>query len=129
MYNRMVNGLLDVRKLLLRYCALPRPEFMRKHYIPSGPDSRSGRYNSIEYLSYPWYIRPSFKRRWGPRAWLTRLVGRKLPGDDGNIYAPEGWTFTELGPQALRSKGIKEMRDDQKRLVEQNRGGCPFRLA
>lgn len=128
-YHSFVNGLLGVRKLLLCYCALPRPNFMRKQYIASGPDSKTGRYNSVEYLSYPWYIRPSFRRRWGPRVWLTRLVGRKLPGDDGNKYAPEGWTFSELGPQVLRSKGIKEMDSDHDRLASQDRGGCPFRLA
>lgn len=125
----MVDGLLYARKLLLRYGALPRPEFMRKQYIPSSPDRNTGRYNSVEYLSYPWYIKPSWKRRWGPRSWLTRLVGRKLPGDDGNKYAPEGWTFAELGPQALKGKGTREMAEDQIRLVRQDRGGCPFRLA
>ncbi|KAK4694526.1 hypothetical protein P7C71_g3072, partial [Lecanoromycetidae sp. Uapishka_2] len=53
----------------------------------------------------------------------------KLPGDDGNKYAPEGWTFDELGPQALKSKGVKEMNDNQVQLASQNRGNCPFRLA
>lgn len=127
-YHTIINGVLGVRKLLLRYLALPRPEMMRKHYIPSGPDQSTGRYNAVEYLSYPWYVEPNFSTRWGPRSWITRLVGRKLPGDDGNKYLPEGWTHTEIGPKALRGKGIEYMEEDRKRLNSRKRGGCPFAL-
>ena len=101
---------------------------MRKHYIPSAPDPKTGRYNSVEYLSHPWYVKPSFKRRWGPRAWVTRLLGRKLPGDDGNVYAPQGFKFTELGPKAVEGKGVLEMDETRTRLIDQKRGGCPFAL-
>ena len=124
MYHMIINGALGVRKILILYCALPRPAFMRKQYIPSGPNAKTGYYDSVEYLSYPWYIRPSVKGHWGPKAWLTRLLGRKLPGDDGNKYSPKGWTFTELGPQSLRYTGIGQMNDA--RLIRQKRGGCPF---
>lgn len=58
---------------------------------------------------------------------MTRLLGRKLPGDDGNIYAPEGWTFPELGPKALRNKGVKQMDENRAQILAQNRGGCPFK--
>ena len=126
MYHTMVNGLFQVRKLLLRHVALPRPELMRKHYIPSSPDPSTGRYNVIEYLSYPWYVKPTFLRRWGPKSWLTRLSGRKLPGDDENKYHPEGWTYAEIGPRALRGKGVKDMDEDRKQLISRKRGGCPF---
>lgn len=128
-YVWILNLLITTRKLVVRYLALPRPNSMRKRYIPSSTDPTTGRYNSLEYLSHPWYIKPSFIRRWGPRAWLTRLVGRKLPGDDGDRYAPEGWTHAELGPKSLRSKGIKSMEKDQQRLIAQDRGGCPFQLS
>ena len=99
---------------------------MRKQYLPSGVDNETGRFNSVEYLSHPWYVKPSLKRRWGPRAWMTRLLGRKLPGDDGNKYEPQGYTFTEIGPQALKGKGIEEMGETRARLTHQRRGGCPF---
>ena len=128
MYHTIINGVLRVRKLLLCYLALPRSEMMRKHYIPSGPNPSTGRYNAVEYLSYPWYVKPTFLRRWGPRSWMTRFVGRKLPGDDGNKYLSEGWTHTEIGPSALRGKGIKNMDEDRRRLFSRNRGGCPFAL-
>ncbi|MCJ1276280.1 hypothetical protein MMC21_004085 [Puttea exsequens] len=128
-YVLLVNGLLDARKLGLRYLALPRPELRRKQYIPYSLDPKTGRYNSIEYLSFPWYVKPTWSSRWGAKAWRTRLVGRKLPGDDGNKYAPEGWSFTELGLYALKNKRIKEMHNDQIRINRQDRGNCPFRLA
>ena len=101
---------------------------MRKQYIPLAPDDGTGRYNSVEYLSFPWYIKPTIWSRFGPRSWITRLVGRKLPGDDGNIYSPEGWTFSELGPRTLKNKGIEEMDQMRARMLKENRGGCPFRL-
>lgn len=100
---------------------------MRKKYIPTAPDEKSGRYNSVEYLSHPWYVKPSFKNRWAPRAWITRFLGRKLPGDDGNKYAPEGYIFEELGPSNLVGKGLNEMAKTEQILREENRGGCPFR--
>lgn len=99
---------------------------MRKQYIPSKANRKTGRFNSVEYLSYPWYVKPSLNRRWGPRAWITRLLGRKLPGDDGNKYAPEGYKFTDIGPQALKGKGIEDMDVTRTRLTNQRRGGCPF---
>ena len=99
---------------------------MRKQYLPAGADRKTGRFNSLEYLSYPWYVKPSLARRWGPRSWMTRLLGRKLPGDDGNKYAPEGYIFAEIGPKALKGKGIEEMGETRTRLASQRRGGCPF---
>ena len=101
---------------------------MRKQYIPSGLDPSTGRYNAVEYLSYPWYVKPTFARRWGPKSWITRLAGRKLPGDDGNKYSPEGWTYAEIGPSVLRGKGVKYMHKDHTRLSSKKRGGCPFAL-
>jgi hypothetical protein len=117
-----------IRKLILRYLALPRPEILRKSYIPSAPDITTGRYNSVEYLSYPWYVKPTFKRRWGPRALVTRLLGHRLPGDDGNKYVPEGYLFEEIGPTALRGKGLKEMELTDAKLKDARRSGCPFTL-
>ena len=120
--------MLGARKILLRYTFLPRPEYMRKRYISSEPDSKTGRFNSIEYLSYPWYVKPSLRSRWGPRAWVTWILQRKLPGDDGNRYAPEGYTFDEVGPVALKGKGQAEMEATRLRLTHERRGGCPFSM-
>ena len=124
-YHNIVSWALRTRMLIIRYLFLPRPEFLRKEFIPSAPDSMTGRFNSVEYLSYPWYVKPTLSRRWGPKSWMTRLLGRKLPGDDGNQYAPEGYTFAEIGPNAQSGKGVKEMEDTCARLTR-TRGGCPF---
>ncbi len=75
MYHKILNGALRLRKLLIRHFCLPRPEFLRKQYMPS----TTGRLNAIEDLSYPWYVKPSNTRRWGPRVWMARLLGRKYP--------------------------------------------------
>ena len=66
------------------------------------------------------------RRRWGPGAWTSRLLGYKVPGDDGDKYHPQGYTFAEVGPQALSGKGLEEMDDIRSRLENANRGGCPF---
>ena len=125
-YSVFINGLLQLRKFVLRYLALPRPEILRRSFIPSAPDIHTGRYNSKEYLSFPWYVKPTWKARWGPKALRTRLLGRKVPGDDGNRYAPEGYTFSEIGPRALKGKGLKKMNTTTEHLLQRRRGECPF---
>ena len=125
-YHQLVNGFLDVRRLLIRHFALPRPDFLRNHWIESGPDSRHGRYALYDYLAHPWYVKPTPLRRWGPGAWITRLLGYKVPGDDGDKYFPQGYSFADVGPTALSGKGIREMEKTRFRLVQRNRGGCPF---
>ena len=125
-YHRVIFSVLAARKYFLRYLALPRPEFRRKKYLPDGPSDQSGRYNAKEYLSYPWYVKPTVGSRWGPKAWITRILGRKLPGDDDNSYAPEGYLFEEIGPKAFVGKGAEEMNETRSRLTDMRRGGCPF---
>ena len=124
-YHDIVNGVLYARKLLLRYFALPRPGFLRNHWIDVMPNQH-GRFYLFDYLAHPWYVRPSFTQRWGPRAWVTRLLGYKVPGDDGDKYVPQGYTFTEIGPQHLSGKGKGDMDKIQTRLISLDRGGCPF---
>lgn len=124
-YHDIVNGVLYARKLLLRYFALPRPDFLRNHWIDDMPN-RYERYFLFDYLAHPWYVRPSFAQRWGPRAWVTRLLGYKVPGDDGDKYSPQGYIITEIGPQHLSGKGKEDMDKIQTRLISLDRGRCPF---
>jgi hypothetical protein len=91
-----------------------------------GPDPQTSRYNSKKYLSYAWYVKPIFSSRWGPKAWLSRLLGRKLPGDDGNSYSPQGYLIEEIGPDCFSHKGAVYMNEACERLRSSNRGGCPF---
>ena len=122
-----IETLLLLRRLVLRHLTLPRPEFMRKKYISSRPET-NGRYSAREYLSHPWYVKPTLKRRWGVKAWVTWLLGRKLPGDDGNKYNPEGYVIAEIGPAKLQESGSKEMRADLERMRATSLGGCPFNV-
>ena len=126
--QNIINSIMMIRRWCILHLFIPRLEFMRKKYVADDQDPITGRYSSQEYLSHPWYVKPTFERRWGPKAWLTRLLGRKLPGDDGNRYAPEGYRFEEVGPTALKGKGRKEMRQDQEQLRALDRGRCPFHV-
>ena len=125
-YHNLLSGTLLLRKALLRYLALPRPEFLRYRWIETGNDSRSRRYYLYDYLAHPWYIKPTLRRRWGPGAWMTKLLGYKLPGDDGDKYCPEGYTITDVGPEAFSGKGMQDMEKTRFRLVQADRGRCPF---
>lgn len=124
-YTSAIENFLFLRRLMMRHLVLPRLELQRKQYIASELES-NGRYSSREYLSHPWYVKPTFKRRWGAKAWVTWMMGRKLPGDDGNRYNPEGYLISEVGPVRLASSGAKEMEVDLIRLRQANPGGCPF---
>lgn len=126
MYSAPMIAALTVRKFLLRHLALPRPESWRKRVVPVKANARTGRFNSVEYLSYPWYVQPTISARYGPRSWAARLLRRKIPGDDGNIYNPEGWTFAEIGPNRQKNQGTDFMKDQELRLRSQDRDTCPF---
>ena len=66
-------------------------------------------------------------QRWGPRAWVSRLLGYKVPGDDGDKYFPQGYIITDIGPQSLNGSGKEEMDQTRARLSSLDRGGCPFK--
>ena len=65
-------------------------------------------------------------RRYGPGAWISRLSGYSIPGDDGDKYCPRGYTFADVGSYTFSGKGRKEMDQTRARLVRENRGRCPF---
>ena len=111
---------------MIRYLALPRPDALRNHWIQPVGDNRNAKYLLYDYLAHPWYIQPTLRRRWGPSAWLSRLLGYQVPGDDGDQYHPAGYTITDVGPQAFIGKGGKEMDETRARLGRADRGGCPF---
>lgn len=122
----IINWALGARKLFIRHLCLPRPDTSRNLWIEAGSDDRERHYVLFDYLVNPWYVRPTFRRRWGPGALVSRLFGYKIPGDDGDKYHPQGYTFSEVGPHALKSKGKQEMDRTRARLAGANHGGCPF---
>ncbi|KAI4282754.1 MAG: hypothetical protein L6R38_002713 [Xanthoria sp. 2 TBL-2021] len=121
LYYYTFSTFMTLRKLFLRYLSLPRYRHLTRKPTPS--PANDGRFHLPRVRMYPWYIRPTFKKRWGPSALLARLRGDVLPGDDAK-FMPEGFATTELGPIGLTGKGYEEMVEDAERLVDI--GGCPF---
>jgi hypothetical protein len=118
----VLNTVVELRKFALRNFFLPRPRFLRKTWFTE-LDSRTGRAHFGQYIAHPWYIKPSFMKRWGPKALLLRLVGGVVPGD--KRYHPDGYRIHELGPSELVGKGDAEMRNTREELKEK-RMGCVF---
>lgn len=83
-------------------------------------------HSRMAYGNHPFYVEPTLLNRWGPKAWAIWLFGGKLPGDDPEVYMPQGYLWEDLGPRNRMGKGLEEMRVDVGRLRERGRGGCPF---
>ncbi|TKX18887.1 hypothetical protein C1H76_8776 [Elsinoe australis] len=119
--KRIVKGILALRAFLICHFFLPRYDsFFRRDWIVRKTDSRPDRINMIEYITFPWYVKPSVWNRWGPYAWMTWFAGGAVPGDDVR-YKPEGFKTFEVGPEALEGKGQDEMMadlDDIRRRAE-----------
>lgn len=119
-----VYTLLLLRRLYLRYLSLPR---IFKFEHNGGTDPKTGRmFISFPYGNYPFYVKPTFWNRWGPKAWAVWLYGGKLPGDDPEQFMPQGYLWTDLGPVNRIGMGGEEMKADIERMKTTRRGGCPF---
>lgn len=57
---------------------------------------------------------------------LLRLIGSKIPGDDGDRYEPKGYHISELGPDHFRNRGKAQMQVTRERLAKDKKFGCPF---
>jgi hypothetical protein len=124
-YSQVIERVLVVRKYVLKYIALPRPSFLRYKSLEDHPDDQ-GRRAFVKYDADPFYVRPTLWNRWGPSAWLPRLRGLPLPGDDGDTYHPGGYLIPEIGPDAFFGKGKAEADETKARLLKERTGGCPF---
>lgn len=114
----------SLRRFVLRYLTLPRffvgPEFSNK-------DPQTGRYNHNNYLVHPYYVKPTFRNRWGPIAWMTWALGGIVPGGKGGEkYHPKGYRFDEVGPEKRRGVGRKEMDEFEEKIKSVRHMGCPF---
>jgi len=116
-------GLLTLRKWSIRYLALPRTK--RRIVVADEPES-DGRYRALKYLAEPYYLKPTFKNRWGLRAWINRLLGKRNPGDDGNKYFPGGYYIKEVGPSVDAGQGKEWIEADIHRIRTIGAKGCPF---
>lgn len=122
MYAKVLDMVVEVRKTVLRNFCLPRPSFLRKEWFTE-QDQQTGQANFCRYTAHPWYIKPSFSARWGPKALLLRLIGGMIPGE--KRYFPDGYRIHELGPSELVGKGDVEMKKTREHL-RARRKGCVF---
>lgn len=128
-YPMLVNGILAVRKYVLRFLALPRPELLRARQVRDEPDAQ-GRRTLRLYDNFPYYVKPTLMNRWSPGAWVSWLMGQPLPGDEG--FMPEGFLTEQVGPKMFQDNGRrggewdKEAAATKERLRRERTGGCPF---
>ena len=121
----LLESLAHLRKLTLRYLALPRPSFPRVKWF-STTSNEAGYFHAARYIAHPWYVQPTFWSRWGPSALIARLLGGVLPGDEGTKYMPQGYRLAELGPDRMKMKGREFMEKDRIRLRQDVLLTCPI---
>lgn len=119
--------MLSTRRFVLRYLSLPRPSFLKVRQL-GDPDPITGRMRLNTYLGHPFYNKPGFVNRWGPGAWIQRIFGGQLPGDDDK-FIPQGYRFEEVGPKSVEKKGLDETTLWEKKLSVERPVGCPFAFA
>jgi hypothetical protein len=123
-YFHVIRALVITRKFFLQHLALPRRK--RVSHL-SQPAPSSNRLHMRKYRVHPWYVQPTFMKRWGPAAWRIWLIGGALPGDEGDKYYPRGFLSEELGPITYLDRGVEEMEKTKELLLQSSGGGCPFR--
>jgi hypothetical protein len=114
---------IGLRKFILKHLLPPRPGFMRMPWF-SKADRETGKYHFEQYIGKPWYIKPTFARRWNIQSWLLWLTGGYVPSSSQMEYRPEGYTIPELGPARFEGKGLEEM-EVAKSAIRKIQG-CPF---
>lgn len=119
----------NLRKLLLRYLALPRPPFLAVGLVREMPNPGTNLYNFERKGLQPWYIQSTFWSKWGPGAWLVKLLGGKVPSTHGDRYLPQGYDLMTIGPEPQRGKGLEEMSLDVEAIRARGVATCPFSQA
>jgi hypothetical protein len=124
-YSVGFNGFMELRRLYLRYLALPRPWFMVNHFSTKDPDDKGRRY-ILKWDTMPTYVKPTWWNRWGPGGIVNLIMGVPRPGDEG-MY-PEGFAVKDTGPPVFVGKGSKEMAMTKEKLKMEASSGCPFAI-
>ncbi|KAG4428732.1 hypothetical protein IFR05_015782 [Cadophora sp. M221] len=125
-YLQVANTIFRLRRLVLRYLALPRPGFMKVRELSDHPDPKTGRLHTNRYAAHPFYNKPGFLNRWGPEGLFVWLAGGDVPGSKGDLYLPEGYKFEEVGPNIMKNRGLDETRAWEEKLMAERPAGCPF---
>ncbi|KAI9735266.1 MAG: hypothetical protein M1834_001856 [Cirrosporium novae-zelandiae] len=118
-----ILGFLNARMFFLRYLTFPRPDFMR--VLSVSASSSDGKYFIRTYDGLPFYVEPTFLNCWGPKAWVMRLMGMPVPGEERR-FESEGYVIGEVGPENARGKGKLWQRQTVEKLRKTKRRGCPF---
>ncbi|TRX90042.1 hypothetical protein FHL15_009143 [Xylaria flabelliformis] len=117
---------ISLRKVLLRHLFLPRPYFLRHHYIEENPDPLTNRYHVSRWRFHPWYATPSFKDRWGAKAWIAWVAGNREGGLGTGKFIPEGYLLPEVGPQEEIGRGLDDMEGTVNLLASKDPHRRPF---
>lgn len=125
---RVISAVLNFRKWTLRHLVLPRPQCFEYKRLDTNP-SPEVRHALFAWQGAPYYVKPTFWRRWSPEAWMTWMLGHPLPGDDREAHSADGYLIPDVGPKALSGKGEEYMKETKARLAKQHTGGCPFAIS
>ncbi|KAI0098734.1 hypothetical protein GGR51DRAFT_537277 [Nemania sp. FL0031] len=125
-YQTVFIFFISLRKILLRYFFLPRPYTLRHRYIEENPDPLTQRYHVSRWRYHPWYAAPTYKDRWGVRAWIARVTGKRHNQVDSKKFVPEGYLLPEVGPQEEIGKGLSEMKSTINILASKDPHRQPF---
>ncbi|CRG92046.1 hypothetical protein PISL3812_09101 [Talaromyces islandicus] len=119
----------ELRKLSLRYFAVPRPLFLAVRPVHDTPNPETHLYNFERKGLQPWYMKPTFWSKWGPGALMVRILGGKIPGSRGDRYEPQGYDMMTIGPAPQKGKGQEEMRLQIEAIKAKGVATCPFSQA
>lgn len=54
------------------------------------------------------------------------MLGRPVPGDEGDKYYPHGYRIADVGPRYFEGKGTKALEETMEELKGRRTGKCPF---
>ncbi|EGD98232.1 hypothetical protein TESG_05613 [Trichophyton tonsurans CBS 112818] len=109
-----------------RHLLLPRPYWRRAVRHSEEGDDGSSPHSVLAWDNMPYYVKPTLWNRWGPEALYTRLLGKPVPGDDGDKYFPNGFVTPSVGPQRFLGRGEEYHGQMKKKLLAERTGQCPF---
>ncbi|KAE8548207.1 hypothetical protein EYB25_010001 [Talaromyces marneffei] len=123
----LARSILTARKFILRYLALPRPDSKRVRVLNESPDPSTGLYTWNIWIEHPWYIKPTYKNRWGLKALFVRIFGNGALPSENDFYKESGYDLRAIGPAAQEKRGQDEMEAIFQNLKETGyASGCPF---
>lgn len=110
-----------LRRFILKYLILPRPTILRRKWLEDKPDPTTGRYHFLKKSSEPYYQKPSLTSRL-----KAKLLGENDPRKNLDKYHRHGYKIHEVGPAAFDGRSSEYTDLDVEKLINSDRGGCPF---